>query len=404
MQKVKKLNCQTTSIWHYNGPMDLGAFWDILTLADAEQAKLIASENFWFALALCFGSGILTSLTPCVYPMIPITINIFGSISQKHSHSTVRGFNPHSFALAFVYVAGMCVTYSVLGLIAGMSGSLFGQALQSSFMLGTLTILFLVFALSQIGLFKMNLPASWQTKLVSIGNSKSAFGIFLMGLVAGLIVSPCVGPIIAGILAFVFESSNAFLGFSYFLSFSMGLGVLFLLIGGFSGVISQLPKSGNWMMAINKILALLLFIAAGYYGILWMKQIGVIKRTIPVAGQTANGLTWQGDEKKALAMAKETNSPILLDFSAEWCESCKELDHILFQDQKVLTKMKQFIPLRIDVTNDSPENTEILRKYGVMSLPAIIFVQPDGKTLKKPRIHGLISVERFLEALSQVSP
>jgi len=382
--------------------MDLASFWDILIQADAQQAKSIASQNIWFALALCFGSGILTSLTPCVYPMIPITINIFGRASQRHTKTLFFGFNPFSFSLAVVYVAGMCVTYSVLGLISGMSGALFGKILQSSYVLAGLTLLFLVFSLGQMGLFKMSLPSSWQTKLSSMGNTDNLFGIFLMGLFGGLIVSPCVGPIIAGILAFVFESSNAFLGFIYFLSFSLGLGVLFLVIGGFSGLINQLPKSGNWMLAINKLLAVLLLIAAGYYGLLWMKSIGVIKRSIPVAGQVSQ-IDWKGNQKEALNLSKENNLPLLIDFTAEWCESCHVLDATLFQDSRVIEKMKSFVALRIDVTAASEENNSLLSKYGVFSLPAIIFVKSDGTVLDKPRIHGVLPVERFLEALVEVS-
>ncbi|MFM8313341.1 MAG: cytochrome c biogenesis protein CcdA, partial [Deltaproteobacteria bacterium] len=252
----------------------LSNFWHLLRNVDSDQIKLIAGERAWLAVLLCFGSGILTSLTPCVYPMIPITINIFGRASQKHqTHKKPSSFNWHTFFLSSIYVAGMATTYSAMGLVAGMTGSLFGKILQSSVMLGFLTLLFLTLAVGQWGFFKIALPASWQTKLSQIGDSESLPGIFLMGLFSGLIVSPCVGPVIAGILAFVFETSNAFRGFIFFLSFSLGLGVLFLLIGGFSGVLAKLPRSGNWMLRVNRVLATLMIVAAGYYGSLWYKKV-----------------------------------------------------------------------------------------------------------------------------------
>lgn len=221
----------------------LFGFWNLLKNIDSDQIKLIATQKSWLAVLLCFASGILTSLTPCVYPMIPITINIFGRAAQKHGKNhKVSTFNWHTFFLSSVYVAGMAATYSIMGLVAGLTGSLFGKLLQSSLMLAFLTLLFLTLALGQWGLFKIALPASWQTKLARIGDSESLPGIFLMGLFSGLIVSPCVGPVIAGILAFVFDTSNALHGLVYFFSFSLGLGVLFLLIGGFSGVLAKLPN------------------------------------------------------------------------------------------------------------------------------------------------------------------
>lgn len=381
----------------------LGNFWNTLTSVDPGQVKGIAEKHLWLALLLCFGSGILTSLTPCVYPIIPITINIFGRVSQKHYKETVRGFNPRSFYVAIIYVMGMSFTYCILGLVSGLTGSLFGSLLQSSFMLGLLTGLFFILALGQFGLFKIALPASWQAKLSQVGHTRNRFGIFLMGAISGIIVSPCVGPILAGILAFVFESSNAFLGGLYFFSFSLGLGVLFLLIGGFSGVISHLPRSGRWMMAVNRVLAALLLVASGYYGLLWMKKLGVTKRSIPITSQEKEGgIAWYHAEPKALAVADKLQRPMMIDFTAEWCEACHEIEAQVFQDPNAIEKLRDFIALRIDVTEDTPENTAVLNKYGVMSLPTIVFVNQSGEILNRPRIHGVIPVNKFLALLKKV--
>lgn len=375
-------------------------FFELLTSVNPEAVKAVATEHLWLALLLCFASGILTSFTPCVYPMIPITINIFGRVSQKHASQTVKGFNPKSFSMAIVYVAGMCFTYSLLGLVSGLTGSLFGQLLQSSFMLGLLTLLFLVLALGQFGLFKMSLPASWQTKLTSVGNTDSKIGLFVMGIFSGLIVSPCVGPIIAGILAFVFESSNALLGSLYFFSFSLGLGMLFLLIGGFSGIISQLPRSGKWMIRVNQFLAVLLLIASGYYGLLWMKQVGILERSFSPANTTE--ISWLSSEKEALALQKQKKLPMIVDFTAEWCEACHEIEYEVFNKPQAAEQLRQFITVRIDVTEQSEQNSAILRKYGVMSLPTVVFLDARGQILDQPRVHGVIPIERFLSLLERV--
>lgn len=379
----------------------LANFWNLLRNVDSNQIKNIAVEKSWLAILLCFGSGVLTSLTPCVYPMIPITINIFGRASQKQLHrKKVSSFNLHTFFLSTIYVAGMATTYSIMGLIAGMTGSLFGKILQSSFTLGFLTILFLVLALGQWGLFKIALPASWQTKLAQIGDSESLPGIFLMGLFSGLIVSPCVGPVIAGILAFVFDTSNAWRGFIYFLSFSLGLGVLFLLIGGFSGVLAKLPRSGNWMLNVNRFLATLMLVASAYYGNLWYhKATGIVKESsTSVAG---SDIKWLADETSALAAARQSGKPVFVDFAAEWCEACHVIEKTVFTNTEVASILNtKFIPLRIDVTEANETNEKILQKFGVLSLPTLVFIDSSGKILENPRVHGVISTQDFLKVLN----
>jgi len=370
------------------------SFFQLLQHVDGDKVKVLASEHMGMALLLCFASGILTSLTPCVYPMIPITINIFGRAARQQAKPSSRAFNFHTFSLAAVYVAGMCTTYSLMGVVAGVTGSLFGKVLQSSFMLGFLTLLFFALALGQLGLFKLALPGSWQTKLSQFGSAENKGGIFLMGLFSGLIVSPCVGPVIAGILAFVFDSSSAWKGFLYFLSFSLGLGVLFLLIGGFSGVLGKLPRSGAWMTRINRLLAMLMLIAAGYYGMVFAKQVGWIK------SGAQSTTEFRTNEAAALAEAKAAGKAVMIDFSAEWCGACHEIDAQVFTDPRVQERLKDFVPLRLDVTSETPESLALLQKYGVMSLPAILFVDKEGKVLEKPRINGLLTPDEFLTVIS----
>lgn len=375
--------------------------WNYLNKMDAAQIKALAANNMGLALVVCFLSGILTSLTPCIYPMIPITINIFGRMAQTHATQNRLGFNPYSFRMAVIYVAGMCATYSMMGLVAGLTGSVFGTALQSGWMLLFLCVLFGTLALGQLGLFKIQLPVALQSKLASAGGTHSAFGVFTMGLIAGLVVSPCVGPVIAGILAFVFDSSSAFTGFFYFFSFSLGLGVLFLVIGAFSGLVNKIPRSGSWMVRVNYILATLLLVAAGYYGFLFAKRMGIIGGELTQTARTqGGGLDWKGLDVYAAAL--KDHRPMVIDFSAEWCEACHVIDKTVFHDPKVMEKMKDLTLVRIDMTSSLPSTDEIAKQYEVFGLPAVLFIGADGKPAKA-RVTGVLTAQEFLQMLASVA-
>ncbi len=371
-------------------------FFSLLSQQGTDKIAAVAEGNLGLGLMLCFFSGILTSLTPCIYPMIPVTLSIFGRSAREDRKA--RTFSPATFKLSVVYVAGMCFTYSVMGLFAGMTGSLFGKLLQSAGMLAFLTILFGALALGQLGVFKIALPSSLQTKLNSVGGTQNKWGVFLMGLVAGLVVSPCVGPVIAGILAFVLKTSDAMKGFLYFFSFSLGLGVLFLVMGAFSGVLGKLPRSGPWMNGINRFLALMMFLAAGYYGVLFAKKTGLVRDM----SSDASPITWMSNIEQAFALSKEKGLPVLVDFSAEWCAACHEIDKHVFHDPRFVEKMKGFVPLRLDVTNETAENEAKLKKFKVYSLPSIVFVRATGEVLDEPRINGFIPTEEFTSIMDKV--
>lgn len=375
-------------------------YWDLLSRVDAAQIKALAASNMGLALVVCFFSGVLTSLTPCVYPMIPITINIFGRMAQHRASRNAFGFNPYSFRMACIYVGGMCTTYSIMGLIAGMTGSVFGTLLQSAWMLAFLCVLFLTLSLGQLGLFKIQLPVALQSRLAGAGRVQNAFGVFLMGLVSGLVVSPCVGPVIAGILAFVFDSSNALTGLLYFLSFSLGLGVLFLLIGGFSGLVNRIPRSGTWMVRVNWCLASLLLIASAYYGFLCAKRLGFWvppSSASETTSETLGNLRWSTEELPVPGRAR------IIDFTAEWCEACHVINRTVFGDSRVIERLKQFDLVRIDMTSSTEKADEIARRYGVMGLPAVVIV--DGAGIVSPhRVTGVVTPEDFLGLLERAVP
>jgi thiol:disulfide interchange protein len=250
----------------FEGKIPLGEFIQRIDLAqegvvagkeDTELARALKEHGIWTALVLVFLAGLMSSLTPCVYPLIPITIGLFGA---RTAATRMQGFR-----LSFVYVMGIVLTYSVLGVVAASAGSVFGGAMQSPWVIGAISLLFVVLGLGSLGLFQMRLPAALQNRLGMVHGS-GYWGAFFMGLVAGVIAAPCVGPIVAGILLLVAAEQDVFLGFTLLATFAFGMGQLFLILGTFSSALARLPKSGGWMDGVKTVFGIV-FIGMGlYYG------------------------------------------------------------------------------------------------------------------------------------------
>ncbi len=208
-----------------------------------------------FEFILAFGAGILVSFSPCVYPLLPITIGYIGAATQKDKF--------HAFLLSLIYVLGMAITYCILGVFASMTGKIFGQISSSPasfFVIGNICV---IFGLSMLGVFEMHLPDF--RFLHKIKSSKSKFSVFLLGMASGLIVGPCTAPVLGTILVFVATKQNLFYGIFLLFSFAYGLGAILILAGTFSGVLVNMPKSGKWMYTIEKIGGVLLLLAGEYY-------------------------------------------------------------------------------------------------------------------------------------------
>jgi thiol:disulfide interchange protein len=221
-----------------------------------EFQRTLEEEGLLAALLLVFLAGVLASLTPCVYPLIPITVGIFGA---KQADTRL-----HGFGLSLVYAFGIAVTYSVLGVAAASLGTVFGGAMQNPWVLGAISLLFLVLGLSSLGVFEIRLPGSLQTKLSQTGGAGWA-GAFVMGLVAGIIAAPCVGPIVAGILLYVAQQQDPVLGFGLLFTFAIGMGQLFLALGTFSSLLNRLPQSGSWMEGVKLVFGVVFIAMALYY-------------------------------------------------------------------------------------------------------------------------------------------
>ena len=402
------------------------------------------ARGTWAAFFLVFAAGFLTSFTPCVYPLIPITVTIFGAREVK---SQWQGF-----LLAATYVLGMAVMYSALGFAAARSGAVFGQVMSNPWIIGGVAVLFAAMGASMLGAFELQLPSSWQTRLSTVGGR--GFGsAFLMGLVGGIIAAPCTGPVLAAILAYVAVSGNPFFGFSLLFVFSLGLGVLFMVIGTFSGAIARLPKSGRWMESVKSVFGILLFAFALYFlkdvvrmlraplsfsvgtyvGVLFFflvgcalggihlsfhasdrgqkarKSAGVVLCTVALyvgigsmTAVKASELNWDPDLSHGLSVARAEKKPALIDFSADWCVVCKEIEAFTFSKPEVQRALRRFVLIRVDLTDADAKNAKIQDEYRIAGLPLIVFQDSQGTSLPNKRITGFISTEQLLNHITDI--
>jgi thioredoxin:protein disulfide reductase len=403
-------------------------------LAQAADFAETASRGTLHAFAFALTAGFLTSLTPCVYPMIPITISVFGG---RGGASRAR-----SFLLATAYVAGIAVMFGTLGTTFALLGKAFGTFLANPWVVVPLALFFFAMAASMFGAFDLALPASAQDRLSRVGG-RGLLGAFLMGLVGGLIAAPCTGPPLAGILAYVATTRDAVLGFLLLATYAAGIGVPFWAIAGFS---MQLPKSGPWMNAVKSIFGIALLFAGIYYlrpvlpvlttltgrgrsflgfaagavatGILLgavhlsfsgarvraiRKGVGILLTVIGLLAAVNYLLTptievkWLRSEPAAVTQAQSAGKPLLVDFMADWCLPCQEMDVKVFGRPDVAPTLADFVLLRIDLTRESDDESlgAIKAKYRVETLPAIRIARPDGGILAE--INQLVSWQEFLK-------
>jgi len=375
-----------------------------------------------------FIAGILTSFTPCIFPMLPITISILGYHADKNSRMT-------NFSRSLAYVLGIALTYSSLGVAAALTGSLFGSMLTNKYVLAFLVILFLTMAVSMWGAFEIQAPAFIRNKF-GVGKSHSLFGAFVMGLVAGIVASPCVGPVLVSILTYVSTTKNAVLGFSLLFTFAMGLGLLFIVIGLFSSALKLLPKSGAWMDRIKFVLGLGMWGAGMYYaqfllpqrawilliaasfiafsvwkGAFNFKARRFIRQSVLLAlfvfsaavlvtvlfkpeyltttlyqvdyENKATESDWMPYSEEVLMQAQKEGKPVFLDFYADWCGACHELADKTFSTDEFKQISKLYTLVRFNATEDNEEIQKVLKKYDVKGLPTVIFINRNGDVLKE---------------------
>jgi thiol:disulfide interchange protein DsbD len=384
-------------------------------------------ENVLLAFFLVFLSGLALNLTPCVYPMISVTLAIFGAREEKRLSKRLPP--------AIVYVLGIAFMYSALGLLAAFTGTLFGAFLQHPAVLIGIGVVLGAMALSMFGLYEIQVPSSVLSKM---GGQTTAglVGIFLSGLLVGVFAAPCIGPFILALLAVVTQSGNPWFGFWAFFVMSLGLGAPYLLLATFSGLLQSLPRSGTWMEWVKRVFGVLLIAVAVFYVSLafaadwseWVVPVTLIvggiylgflersgnesrpfawtKRALGVVAvvlgimwlplSTEPGVKWEPYAAERLEAARAEGKPVILDFYATWCIPCKELDHQTFTDPEVMKLADQFTTLKVDLTHfDSPEAKGLREKFGVAGVPTIIFLGADGTEVAGTRVVGFVGPEVF---------
>ena len=417
----------------------------------AEQDRLAESLfNSKYAVFGFFLLGLGLAFTPCVLPMLPLLSAIV--IGQNQRPNMWR-----AFALSFVYVQGMALTYTLLGLIVAAIGLPFQVALQHPYVMIGLSIIFVLLALSMFGVFTLQLPSSLQTKLSLLSQQQKAGafgGVFLMGMIAGLVASPCTSAPLSGALLYVAQSGDLFTGAITLYLLALGMGVPLILITLFGNKI--LPKSGMWMETVKKLfgfvmLALPVFLISRILPDEWTPRLWAMLGTaffIWFAFQMPkNGTGWvfrilflvaamisvkplqawvwgesqapSAVENKAVshiefkqvksedelqqALAENNKPLVMLDLYADWCVACKEFEKETFSDPSVQKAFGDMLLLQVDMTKNSEENRALMTKYKVLGLPTILFFNQNGKEIEGSRVNGFMPPVEFLQWIEKIS-
>jgi thiol:disulfide interchange protein DsbD len=423
---------------------------------NTQIAKVFKQGSFWLIITFFFGAGLLLSLTPCVFPMIPILSGIIVGRGHKITHM-------HAFILSLAYVLGMAITYALAGIAAGYSGGLVSSALQTPWVLGSFAALFVVLSLAMFGLYELQLPTALQSKLSDTSNKLHGghlSGVFGMGALSAIIMGPCVAAPLAGALLYISQTHDAVLGGTALFVLALGMGVPLLIIGTSAGAI--LPKTGPWMEAVKRFFGVVMLAMA-----IWivMPVISVTVQMLLWAGllifsaiylhaldplpHTAHGFTKFGKGVGVLALllgvafligalsgardimrplgnighatpevptilhferikssaeldariAKAQGKAVMLDFYADWCVSCKEMERFTFSDTAVQAKLKNSLLLQADVTANNEDDKALLQRFQLFGPPATLFFDASGKELADFRVTGYQDAPQFLQSL-----
>ena len=420
---------------------------------DVRFAGVLESRRLWLVMAVFFGAGLLLTFTPCVLPMIPI---LSGIIVGEGRNLTRR----RALLVSLAYVFGMALTYTAIGIAAALSGSLLSAALQNAWVLGGFAAIFVMLALSMFGFYELQLPSRWQMRIVQVSNRLGGGhwgAAMLMGMLSAAIVSPCVTAPLAGALLFMSQTRDAILGGTALFSMAIGMGVPLVLVGVSGGLV--LPKSGHWMNAVKQFFGVLLLavaiwiiapvipvavqmflwamlligsgvflgalepLGAGASGWdrLW-KAFGIIALLAGVA-QAVGALSGARDPLRPLSGAfsdspaqkplpfeavkapdldarlKTANKVAMLDFYADWCVSCKEMERFTFSDPQVQARLGQMVLLRADVTANTADDKALLKRFRLFGPPGIVFFDARGREIEGLRVIGYQSPEKFIKSL-----
>ena len=397
-----------------------------------------------FAALAAFVGGLLVSLTPCVYPMIAITVSVFGAREAKSRWQAA--------ALSSVFVLGIAVMFTGLGVTAALSGSIFGSALSNKWVVGFVALVFLGLSASMFGAFELALPSGLNNRLATVGGIGFG-GAFILGLVSALVAAPCTGPVLGGILIWIAASHRVLLGTGVMFTFALGLGVPFFLVGTFA---VSLPKGGSWMLGVKWLFGVVLAVVALYFlrtAVPALQQVAqrgawfadvatalivaaLVLAWIHVASERKGAkhpswskpfklvsiplgicggfmliswftlpkaqLEWLDSEATGRELAVTQHRPVIVDFGAAWCGACNELTTHTFSDADVRAEAGRFVAIRVDATDDeNPQVNAVKDKYHVVGLPTVVVLDSEGQ--EKVRFNEFVPAQQFLHAIQAVN-
>jgi len=386
----------------------------------------------WTLLGI-FAGGLALNLTPCVYPMIPITVSFFGGKASQENPGQLK-----LIAHGLCYLMGLALTNSILGVVAALTGGLMGAILQSPIVLIMIAVVLVVFATSLFGLWELQLPGALNQMA---GKSYTGyFGSLFMGLTLGVVAAPCIGPFVLGLLTWVASMGDPWLGFLIFFTLSLGIGLPLFILAIFSGQLQRLPRAGGWMIWVRKLMGWILVGMAAYF----IRPIvpDVLKILLPVGAMLAAGLhlgwldnnqassrlfpwlksvvgtaclvlatiwlsgwfirgpgvEWNLYSEQILQEAIVQKKPVIIDFYAEWCTPCREFEKIIFHHPEVVKQAAaDFFMIKVDVTKGgNPFHEQLLKQYDIKGVPTIIFLDEQGTERMDLRLLDLVTAEHFL--------
>ena len=423
----------------FSGPLFADAPARPAAAGEDRLIETLERRGLLLALVFVFLGGLALNLTPCIYPLIPITVSYFGGQADGRTSRTL--------VLALLYVLGMSITYSILGTVAAVTGGLLGAALQNPLVIAFIAAVLLALAASMFGVWEFRLPAFMAR---GTGRARRGYwGAVVMGLTVGIVAAPCIGPFVLGLLTWVGETGRPALGFLLFFTLAWGMGTPFIILGTASGSLSRLPRSGHWMVWVRKIFGFVLVLMAIYFArhvigtraasigyaavalaaglaLGWFDRtpqtgaaFAVVKRLVGLAwivlaavilalpggalrpAPSPDGIEWQAYTDEAVAAAAAAGRPVMIDFSADWCIPCRELEHRTFSDPAVKEYSERFARLKVDLTAGSEEGRRLMQEYLVRGVPTVIFLDSSGAEPADSRVTGFLAAEEFLERMKR---